>query len=607
MASYSKSDKEGSSQNKVADLVLKAEQDYVTGETLISKYVSISMYENINQIEAYINSKHISGNTDALGREKPFFNIVTAARNIWYRATDIDRKNIRFRATRAKQVLAAFLANVHLRDWMRMANFGAFLNEWGRTLATYGSAVTKWVEKEGKLYANVVPWPKLIVDAIDFDGNPKIEVLEMTEAQIRQHEGYDKDLVDKLCDALQVRTTMERQTRDTKNNYIKLYEIHGNMPLSYLTGEEKDDDTYVQQMHVITFVASKEKGKFDDYTLVKGRETKDPYRIAHLIKEDGQTLSIGAVQHLFEAQWMMNHTAKAIKDQLDLASKMIFQTADGNFVGQNALASMENGDILIHQPNMPVTQVNNTQANITALQSFGNQWKALSNEINGISEAMLGANPPAGSAWRQTEALLNESHSLFELMTENKGLYIEEMMRDFVIPFLKKKLNTTDEVSAVLEAHEIEKIDGKYVKNEAAKITSQQIVQAVIDGKPVSPEIQDMLLQANQSDIQGSLSELGAQRFFKPDELPDTTWKDVFKDFEWEVEVDITGEAAFSKEDLATLTTVLQTIGTNPTILQNPNAKTIFNKILSITGAMSPIELAEQTPTPPQPVAQPSV
>jgi hypothetical protein len=32
--------------------------------------------ENINKIDAYINSRHVSGKTDSMGREKPFFNIV---------------------------------------------------------------------------------------------------------------------------------------------------------------------------------------------------------------------------------------------------------------------------------------------------------------------------------------------------------------------------------------------------------------------------------------------------------------------------------------------------------------------------------------------------
>jgi hypothetical protein len=96
---------------------------------------TFDMRENINKIEAYINSKHISGDTDSMGREKPFFNIVTGIVNIWFRATDIDRKNIRIKSTKAEDTIMAFLGTVHLNQWMRKANFGVFLNDWGRTLA----------------------------------------------------------------------------------------------------------------------------------------------------------------------------------------------------------------------------------------------------------------------------------------------------------------------------------------------------------------------------------------------------------------------------------------------------------------------------------------
>ena len=66
----------------IYELVRQAEQNDQQGNTLISKYVTFDMRENINKIEAYINSKHISGDTDSMGRDKPFFNIVTGIVNI---------------------------------------------------------------------------------------------------------------------------------------------------------------------------------------------------------------------------------------------------------------------------------------------------------------------------------------------------------------------------------------------------------------------------------------------------------------------------------------------------------------------------------------------
>jgi len=595
--------------NPVGELVRKSETDFISGTTTHSKYVVSSMYEDLNKIDAYINSKQITGDKDSKGRDKPFFNIVTAACNIWYRATDIDRKNIKIKATSSAEVVPAFLATVLIQDWMKRFNFGSFLNEWGRTLARYGSAVIKMVEQEGELKSIVVLWNRLIVDSVDFDSNPKIEILELTESQLRKRKGYDKDIVDKLCITAVARETIGKDKKDTKDNFIKLYEVHGEMPLSYLTGDDKDKDEFVQQMHVVSFVANKNTGKWDDFTLISGKEEKDPYMLTHLIKEDGQTLAIGAVQHLFEAQWMMNHTIKSIKDQLDLASKLIFQTSDGNFVGQNALTAIENGDILIHALNQPLTELNNTSHDITALLNFGQQWKNLANEITGVSESMMGVNPPSGQAWRLTEALLNESHSLFELMTENKGLYIEDMFREHVIPHEKKKLNHSKEISAILDANDISKIDSRFIKNVSTREVNKMLVKRVLNGEMPTPEDQAMMTSQIKGQMQENLSEMGNQRFFKPDEISDVTWKEVLKDVQWRLEVDVTGESSTAKDDLVTLSTVLQTIA-NPAmagVLNTPQGKTLFNKILQKAGGVSPLELSNMpSPIQPQQVASPA-
>lgn len=585
----------------VGAFVRKAEEDFISGGgTLMSKYVSTDLYEDINKIYAYLDSKHVSGLVDEQGRDKPFFNIVTASRNIWYRATDIDRKDIQVKPTKSHQVAMAFVATVLLQDWMRREKFGTFLNNWGMELAGFNSAVVKFVEAGGKLHPMVIPWSRLIVDIVDFNDNPKIELLEMTEAQLYQRKGYDKEMVEKLCDALQARETTGREQQDNKPNYIKLYEVHGMFPLSYLTGKDKDEDEYVQQMHVISFVASKEKGKFDDFTLYSGRESKDPYMLTCLLPSSDGSISLnGSVKLLFDSQWMMNHTVKSIKDQLDVASKLIFQTADGNYVGRNVLSAIEQGDIMVHEVNKPLSQINNNSHDISTQESFGNLWKGLSNEIVGVSESMLGNTAPSGTAWRQVEALLAESRNLFETMTENKALAIEDMLREYVIPFLKKQMDNSDEISGVLESHDIKKIDAMYVPKQAQKVLKQKAKEALLKG-----ELPTGTQQTAEQGVQDGLNQLGNQRFFTPSDIDETTWKEALKDLEWDLEVDISGESMDKQVVLTTLNTALATVA-NPNYSNNQQAQLIISKILTASGVVSPIEMAS-LPTQPTAPAVPA-
>lgn len=576
-------------EQSVATIVRRLEQDFISGTgTLMSDYVRTDLYTDINTIYAYLNSKHVSGAVDSLGREKPFFNIVLAARNVWFRATDIDRKDIILTPTKEKDIVGAFLLSVHLQDWMRKENFGKFLNTWGLELAGFNSAVTKFTEKDGRLIPSVIPWSRLIVDQVNFADNLKIEILELTEAQLYE-KGYDADVIESMIDAAKARETTKKEKKDNKNSYYKIYEVHGKLPLSYLTNKEKDDDIFVQQMHVISYMASNVKGEFDEFTLYKGREEKDPYMLTSLLPATDGSISLdGSVKNLFDAQWMVNHSAKAIKDQLDLASKLIFQTADGNFVGQNALFAIESGDILVHELNKPLTQVNNNSHDITSLQNFGAQWKQLSAEINGISDAMLGVAPKAGSAWRQTEALLQESHSLFEIMTENKGLALEEMLRIHIIPFIMKKMNNNKQVTATLDIHGIKQIEKRFIKNQAIINSNKQIIDTVLSGQIAEqPDMAQM-----QADVQGQLNEQGNKRFFAPSDMK--TWKDEFKGLETDIEIHITGEQQDKQAMFSTLNTALVAV-TNPNFANNPKAQFIVDKILTATGHISPVELSSIT------------
>lgn len=586
----------------IHELVREQEKNYTTGNTKLSKYVDFDMYETINTIEAYLNSKHTSGSTDSLGREKPFFNIVTAAVNIWYRATDIDRKNIRVKATRSAHVMPAFLATQHLQSWMKKVNFGTFLNSWGRTLAQYGSAVVKFVEKDGVLYPAVVPWNRLIVDPVSFDGTAHIEKLYYTPAQLLKHPSYDKKVVSALLASQAQRSDLHGEKKDNRSEFIEVYEVHGEMPKSYLTGNDRDDDVYTQQMHVVSFVGTG-KGGHEDFTLYKGKEAKDPYMITHLIEEDGRTMAIGAVEHLFDAQWMQNHSIKAMKDQLDLASKLIFQTADQSFIGRNALTAIENGDILVHKENAPLSQINNGSHDLTSLKMFSDQWGSLAQQITSTPDAIRGNTQPSGTAYRLQALLTEESHSLFEIMTENKGLALEEMLRRHVIPHLKKKMDTTEELVATLENHDIRRIDSVYIPNEAIRRMNAKFVDSVVRGEvatPIDPA------QAQQ-EVQTELAQLGNQRFFKPSDIEEKTWNEALEDLEWELEVEITSETTDKQAVFESLNTVLQTLASNPGILQDPNAKLVFGRILEETGKISPLELSTVSNNPAPSQGQPQM
>jgi hypothetical protein len=591
----------------VHETVRLAEQNYLQGNTQLGKYVNWSMYETIETIDAYLNSKHTTGDTDSLGRPKPFFNIVTAAVNVWYRATDIDRKDIRFIPTKSSSVVLAFIANVMLQNWMNENRFGQFLNQWGRALSRYGSVVTKFVEQDGKLIPSVIPWNRYIADPVQFDALPRIEKFYLTPAQLRKHPLYDKDAVDALIAAKQERETIGGMSKDTMAEFIELYEVHGELDTRLLDKEpdmsvQDKDVKYTQQMHVIAYIAGEKIDEYEDFCLYKGREKKDPYMITHLIEEDGRTLSIGAVEYLFDAQWMQNHTAKNMKDTLDIASKLIFQTSDSSYVGRNVLNAIETGDIFIHKVNEPLTRVANDKPDITALQNFGMMWQNMGRELTSTPEATRGVTPPSGIALGTVQITTAQGLSLFEIMTENKGLSIEDMCKEQIIPNLKKKLKNKDEIAAVLDDAGITEIDTMYIPSAAIRRYNKRTldeIEMAIDN-PDAPLPTPFDPQAEQATMKQEIGQLGNKRFFKPSELDDKQWDEIFSDFEWDsITVEVTNENHDKQAVLTSLDNAFKTVASLAGRPMTNEERLIFSKIMQETGSVSPLQLSQSSATPP--------
>lgn len=599
-------------------IVRNAEQNFLRGTTKMGRYVSWSMHDTIETIDAYLNSKHISGPVDSLGREKPFFNIVIAIVNVWYRATNIDRKNIRFTPSSPSAVILAFVANILLQQWMDQQNFGKFLKDWGRSLARYGSSVPKFVEKGKDLVATIVPWNRLIPDTIDFDSISRIEKFYKTQAQLKNmatkghpdYAGYDMVAVKNIITNVTQRRTLDRLQQDNQSNFIEVYEVHGYMDSRLITGDDgrnvgPEDIKYTRQMHAIAFFGKEGKDdEWDDFTLFKGIEGQDPYMKTDLIEEDGRTLSIGAVEASFDAQWQTNHTVKNMRDTLDLASKLIFQTADPMFAGRNVLNAIETGDILTHGVNMPLETVNTPAPNIQAMQNYLQQWMEVAQQVTSTPDAMRGNKLPSGISYALGRLQTSQASSLFDVMTENKGLQLEQMIRRFCIPHFKKQLKNKKVIVAHLDDAQIKEIDAYYIPYAAVQQYNKRTTGLMLDyakhianGQPANPPA-PFDQQAEENNVRQQLAPLGNKRFFKPDEL-EGMWKDVFADFEWDnLKIEITPENNDKQATLTTLSTVLQSIAGNPAILQDPNAKMLFGKILMETGVVSPLEISSPTPPP---------
>lgn len=589
----------------LGELVKEAEQNDLNGETTLSKYVTQNMREDINKTEAYYNSQFTHGNKDADGREKPFKNICYPAVNIWYRATDIDAKDLKIIAKNDKQVIPALLATIKLREWMNKVNFGQFLNEWGHVLAKHGSAVIEIVKASKELSIRCLDWNNIIVDAIDFDGNIKIKRLWLSPAQLRKNKLYNKEKVKELLDNLQSRETSDGTKKDNKAGYVEVFEVHGELPKSFLTDNEKDEEEYVTQMHVICLQGKKDSKDFNEYSLFKGPEKKEPMMNTHLVKVEGQSYVGGAVKNLFQTQWMINDSEKMIRDHLLIASKVVFQGSDGTMEGANFFSEVDNGQYLLHKPNEPMTRVQNTP-DIEAMRASRNDWIQHGNTSNGIADAMI-SQANSGTAWRQTQAELTEAHSLFELMVETKGLYLKQMFKDYLLEYFIEQLDNNDPIAGFLTPEELKNIDSRYLPNETIRRVNDKKKQTILGGNAYNTSMEAQHMAEAGQAISSELS--GNQRFIYPSKK---TWKEEFKDLDWDnLELDVTGESENTTEKMATLNTALMFLASKQGQPLSEDEQVVFSELMKASGSLSPLKLSfnqgKKAALPAAPTQQPAM
>ena len=106
-------------------------------------------------------------------------------------------------------------------------------------------------------------------------------------------------------------------------------------------------------------------------------------------------------------------------------------------------------------------------------------------------------------------------------MTENKGLALEEMFREWIIPYIRKQLNNKDEIVAMLDDAGIKQLDTWYITGTANKKVNQMIIDRALEGEITTREQQAEMTAEESANLQGELSMKGNKRFIKPGELDD--------------------------------------------------------------------------------------
>lgn len=574
--------------NSIYEFVKQARDDYYSKEIEVVPGYEFSQYETLRTIELYHGSKFKSGSKDSLKREKPFYNICKFRVNVAVRATDLDTKDVQIEADDVGAYGQSFILSLKNRKWMKASNFATLLNSMGLARAKYGHVVVKKVERPGELQIHVVPWRDLITDQVDITNGVKIERHYYSPADLQDMaKGSGWQNID---DAIATAEKQQSANVTGKGRYnrtlganIEVWEVHGVLPDSYLPtveGVETSDKTYSRQMHIVV-LDEENKEEIKGVSLFAGPEASDPYMDLAWEKIDGRGLGVGVIEDLFEAQVWTNHSVKQKKDMLDLAGKIIFQTANTSIAAQNVLTDLENGAIITST--QPITQVNNAPVGLGALAQLMADWDTQAENVTSTYPAILGSTPPNGhSAFRLQASLQNEATAIFEYRRQEMGLLLQEMYREWILPFLVQQINRTTELVGEMTPDEAQIVAGLIADFQ----TNQKVKDAILSGQVVT----QAGMEAMKQSLLGAHVKAGTKRKFK--------FPKQFFQADYNVDVNMTGEQKDNQKMLTGIFQIFGVVGQNPNILTDPRMASLFNEAMELLGVSPALMSGKSAPTP---------
>ena len=453
------------------------EANYQSLPIQISEGYEWSMFKHIKLTLLYKASKFETGNTD----NKPFRNIMRPILNLQYRAEGFDVKDIVLFVNSAKNYYKSFLVRKYHDKWARDNSIDTFIDDMVESYVDFGGALLKNVNDKKP---EVVPLQRIaFCDQTDILSGPICERHAYSPDQLKEMEkqGWGDEKkgatigIDELI-TLSKGYKQDNQTgkkSKTPGRYIEIYELHGMFPEWWL--DKNNSDKFIRQLHIVAFY-QKEGGEKQGVCLYKGREKELIYKFIARDKIYGRALGFGGAEEMFESQVWVNYDIIRIKDMLDAASKVIFQTADRTFAKRNKLKNLDNLEILTTEDGKTVSQINTTPVNIRLFENSIVEWEDSARTIGAATESIMGEQPKSGTPFKLQELVTAESHSLHEYRKGKLATFLDEVYRDWIIPYIAKEINQGQEFIAELDLEEMQGIADSIVTNEANKIIKEKIL-----------------------------------------------------------------------------------------------------------------------------------
>lgn len=589
-------------------------QDFLQNEIEVVPGYNFSQYNTLKKVHLYFTNNYEKGNYEEIGgilRKKVFHNLSTWRCEVATKMIDMDIKDFILVSNEAETDWNVYILEKELKVWLKKNEMGQILNEISRLLPIYGSVVLQKTKKGAEVvdlrYFYVDQSAKSLEDASYINKR-----MLLSHRDLRKMGKYGWENVDEAIDKFSGKyqqgydlggvnssttsTSVWEGSSITKSQaqavpLVEVWERYGEVPLSWFTDNEKDDNEYVLAKYCVAGVdqtAKNENGVVlaeDGLVLYKEQIDEIPFKEVHYNKIEGRWLGIGIVESLFENQRRINEVKNQEARANELASIQLFQSLDETIAG-NITTDLNNGDIL--KVKSLIQPIATESRNMASLNTTAADIEEHSNSLTFSRDVVSGENAPSSATLGAVQIQTQQTTAVFDYKKENIGLFLGEFIKDLVFPQIEKELNREHVFRLTGSFSELNKLRNNYATNYA----NRKIVEAVLQGADVTPEMQQGFTELAMKDI----SSMG-------DKIWTEVQKDFFKELDYEVDIVSTGENKNIYAQINNGNAILQALAADPTILQDPAKKKVLFKVMSAMG-WHQSELEDIDNAPPMPMTE---
>lgn len=540
--------------------------------------LKFSQKDEIKMIEYYSNDTYLFAEEGDEYKKRPFMQILNAICDVENSAKDIDSKDIQITADEANHYLESWLLSKDIYVWMKETNFAKTLNDMRDTHTRYGSLLVKKVIKDKVLTIELPEWKNTLTNQVNIIKGAIVETHWMTASEISKMTEWKN--IDQVLDKMKEKGSSYR---------VPIYEIRGEFSKATFKDCDgkiptaKDEKEFSYQLYYIAGEPIESGKGTPDYNsfipLYWEDDTERVYKYLARKPKAGRSFGVGVFKEGEHAQIGTNDAILKQHRAMEYTTKVLKQTASKKLKGRNLLSEADNGTVLEIEQDKPLLDLNLLPSGgLTQYNNVIVQWYDQLQKVTSAYAAQRGDTPPSGTPFRLQATILQQSNSVFKTLQQELGIFITEIIEDWIMPYLATRLNQEHILAYDFSPEELKEIDNKFT----AKHANQRAIDAILSGKLVTQEEYDGWIENYDEFIKQTKS----QRFIQ---IP----KDFYKNLKVKVTVNVTGEQRNKAATLETIANFYQLYMSNPAAATDPVAQQLLSKGLELSGAgISPIQIA---------------